>query len=153
MYDPDCREVRIQNLDATLQKISEMSHICSNQELLTEIRISVVEISKDLINLDASIQDFGARLDQHMSHQDKEMKETKQLVTGHSADITMLHHTCVVNDRWERMGVRIETLERESHARSGGTKWEDRLWDIGKTLFIVVATAFILFVLKGGSIF
>lgn len=119
MSAEEAKTVIIENID----DLSSITHKCTSQELLTEIRIC------------------QARTEETLS----------SLVTRFEA-YTNTGHECKYKDQIDKNTDACEYLKEQIHKMQGQSKWEDRLWNIGQSVLIAALVAVVLFFMKGGNI-
>lgn len=115
----DAKAVFIENIE----ELSSITHKCTSQELLTEIRISQARTEETLSNLATRFEAY-----------------------------TKAGHECKYKEQIDKNTVACEYLKEQIHKMQGQSKWEDRLWNIGQAVLIAALVAVILFFMKGGAI-
>lgn len=147
------RSIEVTNIDELASVIKESTHSCTSQEILTDIRIGVAEMNRDMISMTACFQQLNTRFEEHMREQDQVLREHMQIIASHSSDIVDVKHNCRFPDKWDRVEARLTSLEHAETMRKGSNKWEDRIFNIANSVFVAVVIFVILFILKGGEMF
>ena len=127
-------------------------HVCAAQDILIDIRISVVTIS-------AAVEQLNAQFENHMSSQEKDREKQDQIFRQFQAlmkeqgdDIVDVQHHCRFPEKWLDVDERLNVLEIDYHKRGGSSIWTDRLWNILQAVGIALVVALTLFFMKGGHI-
>lgn len=147
------RSIEVTNIDELARVIKESTHTCTSQEILTDIRIGVAEMNRDMISMTACFQQLNARFEEHMREQDQVHREQMQIIASHAADLVDVKHNCRFPDRWKELDARLSAIEKLETARSGESKWNDRLFNFMNSVLVAVVIFIILFFMKGGEMF
>lgn len=127
------KTVFIENLD----ELQSLTHRCTSQEILTDIRIGQARTEETIINLSASVQELSAQLAD-------QTRRLEQLIER--------GHVCHQTEQIRINSAAIEYLKEEIHRWQGQSKWEDRVWSILQAVIIAGMVALVLFFMKGGAI-
>lgn len=148
----EAKSINVTNIDALAKALKE-SHVCTSQEILTDIRIGVAEMNRDMISMTACFQQLNARFEEHMREQDQILREHMQIIAAHTEEIGDVKHNCRFPDRWDKLDTRITALERSDFSRSGATKWEDRIFGFVNAIIVAIVIFVVLYIMKGGAMF
>ena len=122
----EAASVKIENLS----ELADVTHKCTSQELLTDIRISQARTEETIINLSNFVQELSGKFE----------------------SLIQSGHKCYQDEQVRRNTAAIEYLKGEVHRWQGQRKWEDRLWNIGQAVLVAVIVALVLWFMKGGQI-
>jgi transcriptional regulator of heat shock response len=147
------KPIELTNIDELADILKDATHRCTSQELLTEIRIGVAEMNRDMISMTACFQQLNARFEEHMREQDQVHREQMQIIASHAADLVDVKHNCRFPDKWKDIEERVKVLEKSEHSRGGASVWTDRAFNFMNSVLVAVVIFVILFFMKGGEMF
>ena len=147
------KSIELTNIDELADILKDATHRCTSQELLTEIRIGVAEMNRDMISMTACFQQLNARFEEHMREQDQVHREQMQIIASHAADLVDVKHNCRFPDKWKDLEERVKVLEKSEHSRGGASVWIDRVINFMNSVLVAIVIFVILFFLKGGEMF
>ena len=147
------KSIELTNIDELADILKDATHRCTSQEVLTEIRIGVAEMNRDMISMTACFKQLNARFEEHMREQDQVHREQMQIIASHAADLVDVKHNCRFPDKWKDIEERVKVLEKSEHSRGGGSVWTDRAFNFMNSVLVAVVIFVILFFMKGGEMF
>lgn len=147
------KSIELTNIDELADILKDATHRFTSQELLTEIRIGVAEMNRDMISMTACFQQLNARFEEHMREQDQVHREQMQIIASHAADLVDVKHNCRFPDKWKDIEERVTVLEKSEHSRGGASVWTDRAFNFMNSVLVAVVIFVILFFMKGGEMF
>ena len=147
------KSIELTNIDELADILKDATHRCTSQELLTEIRIGVAEMNRDMISMTACFQQLNTRFEEHMREQDQVHREQMQIIASHAADLVDVKHNCRFPDKWKDLEERVKVLEKSEHSRGGASVWIDRVINFMNSVLVAIVIFVILFFLKGGEMF
>jgi len=113
--------IRIENIE----ELINAKHRCSSISDITDIRIGVAEMGKDMINLSAFFQELSAKIDENAAEQAR---------------------------NWERNWNRLQDLEKSELIRRGASKWEAWILDAAKSVLVAIVVIIAAYLMSGGHI-
>ena len=140
--------VRVDNI----QELKDLTHICTSQDLLNEIRLGVVGQSKDILYITGMIGELTAKLKENMDLQIATSREHMQSIIGNSNDIRDLKYLIPSKDATKETECRLKNLESCEEQKKGSGRWEQRVDKIIDGLVLLVIGAILIYFLKGGVI-
>lgn len=136
------KSIELTNIDELADILKNATHKCTSQEIMTEIRIGVAELNRDMASMTACFKQLNARFEEHM-----------QIIASHAADLEDVKHNCRFPDKWKDIEDRVKILEKSEHSRGGASVWTDRLFNFMNSVLVAVVIFVILFFMKGGEMF
>ena len=147
------KSIELTNIDELANILKDATQKCTSQEVMTEIRIGVAELNRDMVSMTACFQQLNARFEKYMREQDQVRREQMQIITSHAADLEDVKHNCRLPEKWKDIEDRVKTLEKSEQTRGGESVWTDRLFNFMNSVMVAVVIFVILFFLKGGKMF
>ena len=147
------KSIELTNIGELADILKDATHRCTSQELLTEIRIGVAEMNRDMISMTACFQQLNERFEEHMREQDQVHREQMQIIASHAADLVDVKYNCRFPDKWKDIEERVKVLEKSEHSRGGASVWTDRAFNFMNSVLVAVVIFVILFFMKGGEMF
>jgi len=112
---------------------------------LTENSVAITQVTGELSNLNMRLVETNNGLKAFT-------EEIRKTLKDHEDRIVDVEHNCRRTQDWNRAWSRIECLEQDKQQRVGSAYWIEKMIESAKYLILLVIGAFIMFLLKGGTI-